>query len=289
MADKASRGLVLYGDGLARSIEASHTHLHSLASKASCGFLTLPTNPKSGKIAEIEDERIVREFAVLLDAYDTYLHFNEEAGKKEPLRQTISDRFMGMKAALVTNNSSLKSFGDKLGLTVLQLSDFSNDNVASELLKLLGFEQGKTLDASQYDLVFVHIGAGENLCDEKNTRFANDTECLNSLVGDTLQISQPESEIGSRLHLSLVMSYGSISESDDPKFSVLSSRDEKSSNLKMIYPRQTYTVKGEANRDNVRIPSSSLLMENGGNLVIPADRFLHEVAFKLWKAPKYGA
>jgi len=29
--------------------------------------------------------------------------------------------------------------------------------------------------------------------------------------------------------------------------------------------------------------------EHGGNLVIPADRFLHEVAFKVWKAPKYGA
>lgn len=30
-------------------------------------------------------------------------------------------------------------------------------------------------------------------------------------------------------------------------------------------------------------------MQHGGNLTIPADRFLHEVAFKLWKAPKYGA
>ncbi|KAL6544326.1 hypothetical protein OROGR_010823 [Orobanche gracilis] len=30
-------------------------------------------------------------------------------------------------------------------------------------------------------------------------------------------------------------------------------------------------------------------LENSGNLVIPTDRFLHEVAFKLWKAPKYGA
>lgn len=30
-------------------------------------------------------------------------------------------------------------------------------------------------------------------------------------------------------------------------------------------------------------------MQHGGNLTIPADRFLHEIAFKLWKAPKYGA
>lgn len=29
--------------------------------------------------------------------------------------------------------------------------------------------------------------------------------------------------------------------------------------------------------------------QNGANNAILADRFLHEVAFKLWKAPKYGA
>lgn len=48
MADKPSRGLVLYGDGLARFIEPSHPHLHSLASKANCGFLSLPNAPPSG-------------------------------------------------------------------------------------------------------------------------------------------------------------------------------------------------------------------------------------------------
>ncbi|GMP95060.1 hypothetical protein CsSME_00044261 [Camellia sinensis var. sinensis] len=49
MADKPSRGLVVYGDGLARFINESHTHLHSLASRASCGFLTLPNSPPSGQ------------------------------------------------------------------------------------------------------------------------------------------------------------------------------------------------------------------------------------------------
>ncbi|GJS68286.1 hypothetical protein Tco_0682851 [Tanacetum coccineum] len=32
-----------------------------------------------------------------------------------------------------------------------------------------------------------------------------------------------------------------------------------------------------------------IYMENGVNLTIPPEIFLHEVAFKLWKAPKYGA
>jgi hypothetical protein len=29
--------------------------------------------------------------------------------------------------------------------------------------------------------------------------------------------------------------------------------------------------------------------QHGGNIAMLAERFLHEVAFKLWKAPKYGA
>ncbi|KNA18537.1 hypothetical protein SOVF_069830, partial [Spinacia oleracea] len=29
--------------------------------------------------------------------------------------------------------------------------------------------------------------------------------------------------------------------------------------------------------------------ENCGNLAIAANRFLHEIVFKIWKAPKYGA
>lgn len=45
MADKPSRALVLVGDGLARFISPSHTHLHTLASLACCGFLTLPHSP----------------------------------------------------------------------------------------------------------------------------------------------------------------------------------------------------------------------------------------------------
>ncbi|PNX76763.1 hypothetical protein L195_g032721, partial [Trifolium pratense] len=42
-------------------------------------------------------------------------------------------------------------------------------------------------------------------------------------------------------------------------------------------------------KDNTQKFSFQDFIENGGNLTIPADRFLHEIAFKMWKAPKYGA
>ncbi|KAJ9702022.1 hypothetical protein PVL29_003985 [Vitis rotundifolia] len=285
MADKPSRGLVLYGDGLARFINSSHTYLHDLASRGICGFLSLSNSPPS----ETEDERMVREFAQLLDSCEASLVW-----------------FMGMRAAIVANNSSLKSFGGTLGFTVMQTDELIKNNhplseppvdvVASELLKLLGFQEGKTLETSQFDLIFMHIGAGEK-ANGQTEIIANDIEYVNGLIG-------------SRLHLSLVMSYGAVSKDDDPSLSVLVTKNENNSDLSLLFPHQSYTMKGGNSRNNVRNHCPMLIAqwqyavtrkdmaktfsfedfkEHGGNLTIPADRFLHEVAFKLWKAPKYGA
>ncbi|KAL5838601.1 hypothetical protein ACOSQ3_015770 [Xanthoceras sorbifolium] len=318
MADKPSKALVVYGDGLARFIDASHTHLHSLASLGSSGFLSLPNAPPS----ESEDDRVVREFAVLLDSHQYTIEepTTELESQKTSLVQTLSDRFMGMSAALATNNSRLKFLGGKLGLTTLQLNELIEtsdtlsglplDVVATGLLKLLGFQGGKIAESSQFDLVFVHVGAGEKMNGEKDNAFANDTEYINALVGSILQITQPGSEVDSRLHLSVVMSYGHVMEADKSNLSILIPKDVKNSDLLKLVPRQSYTMKGENPRNDVRHHCPMLISqwqsavsrkdmaetfsfkdfkEWGGNLVIPADRFLHEVAFKLWKAPKYGA
>ncbi|PSS01222.1 BTB/POZ domain and ankyrin repeat-containing protein [Actinidia chinensis var. chinensis] len=312
MADKASRGLVVYGDGLARFIDKSHANLHSLASRGCCGFLSLPYSPPS----ESEDSRIVREFAQLLDACEASPNGGDNTADVEYqkcLMPTISERFMGMRSAIITNNSRLKAFGGKLGFTMLQLSDLldnghavaesARDVLAPELLKLLGFQDGKTSETNPFDLVFIHVGDGE-----KNGQ--KDTEYVNNLVGGLMHIADPRSEIGSRLHMSLVMSYGSVSEDDDPSLSVLTSKDEDKSDLSLIFPRQSYTMKGQNLRNDVRHHSPMLIAqwqngvtrkdaaeafsfndfkEHGAGLTIPADRFVHEIAFKLWKAPKYGA
>ncbi|TKY57965.1 hypothetical protein E2542_SST15020 [Spatholobus suberectus] len=312
MADKPSRSLVLFGDGLARFIDSSRSHFHSLASLSSCGFLSLSNSTPS----ESEDERTVREFAVLLDACHAYSNMKGQISdgdsQEDPPKQTLPDRFMGMKAAILTNNSSLKSFSAKLGFRVLQLdelvrgcsAELQHNVVALELLKLLGFQEGKVLDSDHFDLVFFHIGAGE----EKVV--AADVEYMDALVGGIMSQAHPGSDISSRLHLSLVMSYGNVLEGDDSKFSVLKRVDEKNSHLSVLYPLQSYAMKGGIPRKDVRHYSPMLIaqwqyavtrkdnaerfsfedfMEHGGNLTIPADRFLHEIAFKLWKAPKYGA
>eukprot|EP00262_Sarcandra_glabra_P013274 TRINITY_DN3638_c0_g2_i1.p1 TRINITY_DN3638_c0_g2~~TRINITY_DN3638_c0_g2_i1.p1 ORF type:complete len:194 (+),score=32.25 TRINITY_DN3638_c0_g2_i1:38-583(+) len=181
--------------------------------------------------------------------------------------------------------------------------------MASELLRFLGFQEGEVSEASEFDLVFVHIGAGKaNDLKDKVTGF--ELEWVNALIGGVMQIAQPCSEVGSRLHFSLVMSYGTVSESENHSSSILVSQMETNSFFSMLRPSQSFTMKGGSLLKNIRHHSPMLIaqwqeavtrrdmaetfsfkefVEYGANLAIPADRFLHEVAFKLWKAPKYGA
>lgn len=309
MADKPSRGLVLYGDGLARFVNPSHTHLHSLAAQSLCGFLSLPHFPPTENV----DGTTVGEFLNLVDAYEDYTTLSVESQDK-CITPNISERFMGVRAALITENIRLKACGGKLGLSVLQSNELIDDSsslvdspvnlVAMELLKLLGNQGERVLDASQFDLVFVHVGAHEE------GQVSKYTEYINCLVGEIISKAKPESEIGSRLHLSVLLSYGDASKDDESVFSMSNKNRNMHSNFASLFPSQSYTMKGSNPRTNVRDYCPMMVtqwqdavtrkdmvktfsfqdfLENGGNLSIPADRFIHEVAFKLWKAPKYGA
>lgn len=166
-----------------------------------------------------------------------------------------------MRAAILTNNSNVKHFGSELGVTLLKLDESMQMNhlrvppvdfLASELLKKLGFQDGKVQDTSEFDLLFVHIGDGDETNDEKVKTTLDEMKYIDALVGDILQKAQPGSEIGSRLHLSLVMSYGNVSTDDECSLSVLTSKDSKNSDLSVLFPRQSYTMTGEVQRNDVR-------------------------------------
>ncbi|KAL6982584.1 hypothetical protein U1Q18_015972 [Sarracenia purpurea var. burkii] len=149
--------------------------------KAKSCYAALP--PPNGKpfppngykwYIESEDARIVREFAQLVDACEASPNLSgedtAELEYQKCLIPSISERFMGMPSAIITNNLKLKSFGSKLGFTVLRLGDIIDnshtvaelplDVLTSELLKVLGFQEGKTSETSLFDLVFIHIGDG---------------------------------------------------------------------------------------------------------------------------------
>ncbi|XP_047959355.1 uncharacterized protein LOC125204691 isoform X2 [Salvia hispanica] len=307
MADKPSRGLVLYGDGLARFMSPAQTHLNSLASRALCGFLALPHSPQS----ENEDIRIVREFAELLDANEAYESRAVKGICEEDIPQemcafpSVAERFMGLKAAIITDNLSVKSFGGMVGFKVFSWNEMSGNDgssaesshLASEVLKLLGFQEEKELDSGGiFELIFAHIGA--------NTKMngVEGIDLVNHLVGDISHKASPGSNIGSRLHMSVIMSYGATLGDKDLELSVSNPGKKGDSELSHLFPRQSYMMKAGKPRVNIRQHCPMLLaqyqhavtrvdavksflfsdfLENGGNLVIPVDRFLHEEELKL--------
>ncbi|KAJ0989144.1 hypothetical protein J5N97_007500 [Dioscorea zingiberensis] len=326
MADKPSRALVVLGDGHAAFVSPSHANLHAFASRASCGFLSLRTPPQS----EIENDRVVGELAQLLDAYDFYMtkygnHDKADAdvNKEQLVCPTISQRFMGLKAALVTNCPDSGSFGRNLGLNVLRLHELIKQNESSELLPevsddiisklllLLGFSGGDVLEKYDFDLVFLHVRFSEKSKSQREKVSINsEVDWLEKLVGGIMLTVQPGSLVASRLHFSILLSYGTVSKNAENCSLVLNSSTETNSDLSLLRPRQSYTMKGGrtltdirhhhpilvaqlqegvTRRDMVTKFSFEEFKKHGVNLAILADRFLHEVAFKLWKAPKYGA
>lgn len=336
MADKPSRALLIYGDGLMPALGSSHSHLHALASRGCCGFLAVRDLPPQVS----EDERMVRELAQLLDLHEFYskekaVENSADAGaaaswecKEYAIIPRIAERFMGMNAAMVTNSGTAKIFGEKVGFVVTPLHELRNKmessteseeppdplSAASELLDMIGLQEDTVADTSKFDLVIVHIAptlkvkeAGN--CDNSASP-ANALEWINALVGEITEIVHHGTAAASRLYLSLVLSYGSVSPDKTDDSSLLVSSEEISPSLASLCPRQSYTMKSGKPLDDVRHHHPMLVVqhqqavtrcddaktfsfedfqEHGGNLAILADRLLYEIAFKLWKAPKYGA
>nr|CAD1838189.1 unnamed protein product [Ananas comosus var. bracteatus] len=295
MADKPSRALVLYGDGYASLLSPTHAHLHSFASLASCGFLALRTPPPP-RVQESENDRVN-------DQTDTV------ANPKESSIPTMSERFIGLRAAICTDSDSVESFASNIGLTVLKTDDFlSQSGSADKLLRLLGFSGSDISENSEYDLVLLHITSESAKTQKGKMVIKTNADRLDKLVGGIMEAVQPGSNVASRLHFSVILSYRTVSESDE-KFSLISN-PETNSDLSLLRPRQSYTMKGGKPLEDVRHHHPMLIAQwqdgvtrkdtamtfsfeeftkYGVNLAILADRFLHEVAFKLWKAPKYGA
>eukprot|EP00252_Welwitschia_mirabilis_P000994 TRINITY_DN10977_c0_g1_i1.p1 TRINITY_DN10977_c0_g1~~TRINITY_DN10977_c0_g1_i1.p1 ORF type:complete len:333 (-),score=59.33 TRINITY_DN10977_c0_g1_i1:155-1153(-) len=332
MADKPSRALVIYGDGLMPILGPFHSHLHSLASLGCCGLLALRDLPPHVS----EEEREVRELAQLLDVYDLYSRqFNTRDPehskwdiKQFPSVSKLEERFMGMKAAMITNSCTADLFGKNVGFHVTllhKLLDVSEREgsgktpdphvAAFKLLSMLGIKSSESAPAmtNEFELVFVHLGSNSlerkgNDCSGFSS--ANSLWWIDSLIGAVLEILHHCDEAANCLHLSAVLSYGAVAPEKTNDASLLCFSESLSPSLSVLYPRQSYTMKSGKQLNNVRNHHPLLVtqyqravtrsdeakefsfkefQENGGNISILADNFLYEIAFKLWKAPKYGA
>lgn len=174
---------------------------------------------------------------------------------------------MGLRAALFSECATVRSFASTLGFAVFQLEELikitdncevkresSDDSiVASEVLRRLGFSGGDVLDKCEYDLIILHImGTKMPKVQKEKMIISADVDWLNKLAGSIMQAAQPGSSIASTLHFSIVLSYGtSYEDVNDCSLTSNSSR-ETNSDLYLLRPRQSYTMKGGKILNDIR-------------------------------------
>eukprot|EP00249_Psilotum_nudum_P002645 c15771_g1_i3 orf=528-1415(-) len=237
MADAPARALIIYGDGLAPALSSAHSHLHHLANSGVCGFLALRQLP-----AQVtEGERIVFELAQLLGVHDAYTRearladcfyeISERADVPKTI-PSISERFMGMKAAMVSNVIPAANLGARSGFAVTSLQDIEvvNEDVkretcfcelksklpnvsttASRLFEMLGLNGTVAKGTSSFELVFLHIGGSSEI--ERNyssgpVTMEEELNWIDALVGQVKSLAQPGTLAASHLYLALVLGYG---------------------------------------------------------------------------------
>uniref|UniRef100_M8C698 Uncharacterized protein n=1 Tax=Aegilops tauschii TaxID=37682 RepID=M8C698_AEGTA len=229
-------------------------------------------------------------------------------------------RFMGLRAAMVTNCPGVSSFAANLGFHVFGTEDFAaqsgsgssskDTRIIDRAFTLLGFAEGNVQDVSEFDLVFVHAAMENTASKLGKLGMKTDLNRLDKLVASVMEAVPVGSAVAARIHVSVILSYGSATENKEEACLIVNSSTETDSDLKLLRPRQSYTMKAGKTLDDVRNHHPMLLaqwqqgvtrsdlakefsfeefIKRAGNFAMLAERFLHEVAFKLWKAPKYGA
>ena len=150
---------------------------------------------------------------------------------------------MGLRAAIFSSSPSIISLSSELSLSTLQLEETDSSELRSQLLSLLGFSGQNILEASEYDLVFLHV-TSETF---KTLKGKSAIDWLDQLVGAILEIATAGSAVSSRLHLSVVLSYETSS--DRSRISLVK---EMNSDLGLLRPRQSYTMKNGKPLDEIR-------------------------------------
>ncbi|CAM0947149.1 unnamed protein product [Alopecurus aequalis] len=330
MADKPSRALVLYAAGHAAVLPpaaagsgGTKSHLDAFVSLSSCGFLSLRT-PTAVNDGGDKDSDTILELAQLLDVYDAlYPAKDGETSRVDPQELVVpklSERFMGLRAAMVTNCPGVGSFAANLGFNVFGTEDFATQSgsgsspkdvrIISRAFSLLGFADGGVQDSSEFDLVFVHVAMENTTSKLGKLGMKTDLNRLDKLVAAVMEAAPVSSAIAMRIHVSVILSYGSATANKEEACLIINSSTETDSDLKLLRPRQSYTMRAGRTLDDVRNHHPMLLaqwqegvtrsdlakefsfeefIKRAGNFAMLAERFLQEVAFKLWKAPKYGA
>ena len=163
---------------------------------------------------------------------------------------------------MVTNCPAVSSFAANLGFTVFGPEDFAAQSGSGSSSKdiriidrafgLLGFTEGNVQDSSEFDLVFVHVAMENTASKLGKLGMKTDLNRLDKLVAAVMEAAPVRSAIATRIHVSVILSYGSATENKEEACLIINSSTETDSDLKLLRPRQSYTMKAGKTLDDVR-------------------------------------
>ena len=163
---------------------------------------------------------------------------------------------------MVTNCPGVSSFAANLGFHVFGTEDFAAQSGSGSISKdtriidraftLLGFAEGNVQDVSEFDLVFVHAALENTTNKLGKLGMKTDLNRLDKLVASVMEAAPVGSAVAARIHVSVILSYGSATENKEEACLIVNSSTETDSDLKLLRPRQIYTMKAGKTLEDVR-------------------------------------
>lgn len=118
-------------------------------------------------------------------------------------------------------------------------SSSKDTRIIDRAFTLLGFAEGNVQDASEFDLVFVHAVMENTASKLGKLGMKTNLNRLDKLVASVMEAVPVGSAVAARIHVSVILSYGSATANKEEACLILNSSTETDSDLKLLRPQIT--------------------------------------------------
>ncbi|XP_044355602.1 uncharacterized protein [Triticum aestivum] len=116
-------------------------------------------------------------------------------------------------------------------------SSSKDTRIIDRAFTLLGFAEGNVQDASEFDLGFVHAAMENTSSKLGKLGMKMDLNRLDKLVASIMEAAPLGSAVAARIHVSVILSYGSATANKEHACLILNSSTEIDSDLKLLCPQ----------------------------------------------------
>ncbi|XP_037416731.1 uncharacterized protein LOC119279665 [Triticum dicoccoides] len=118
-------------------------------------------------------------------------------------------------------------------------SSSKDTRIIDRAFTLLGFAERNVQDASEFDLVFVHAVMENTASKLGKLGMKTNLNRLDKLVASVMEAAPVGSAVAARIHVSVILSYGSATANKEEACLILNSSTETDSDLKSLRPQIT--------------------------------------------------